>query len=190
MSLDLNQKRRQRRLIGLACGIALAICAGTAVEEHGRARSAAKAASAQLAEARSMVKDIERLRNRPRIAALYEESPGEIAKRVSQAIRSAEIAPGDLLQVQPLAPIRVPRSQYVRRSTIIELGNVSLPQLTAFAHELENEQLGTVVDRLSLVEPQTPERSTSDRSRQTGKERWNGEVTLTQTIFSPTVQER
>lgn len=177
-TVSIRTHRSRRLLIGL-CLIIPAILAGLCFQTMSAAVRRLDAAQKDLAASREMVADIQRLRHRPRIAALSEESPGEITERVSQAMKSAELPAASLIQVQPQPASRINRSQYLLRSTQVEISDATLEQFIRFAMSLGDDRQGMVVRSLDLTEP---------RSASAAEERWNAEITLTQTIFSPTIR--
>jgi len=174
-----TQSRSSRRLLTVLALAIPAILAGLAWQAVSAAGQRLETARQDLESSREMVADITRLRRQPRIAALSEESPGEITERVSQAMQQASLPATALLQVQPQPAVRFNRSQYLLRSTQVELREVTLQQIVRFCVSLADASQGMVIRDLNLTEP---------RSAGVAEERWNAEITLTQTIFSPTIR--
>ncbi len=169
-----------RRLTGLLAlmGLLLAVFAGFGFQSMQAARRQLDQSFEDLQEARSLVADIQRLRQQPRVASLEVEPPSQIAVRVSAALQAAEIPTASLIRVDPQPAVRQGRSPYQLRATQIELQEVSLEQVIRFAHHLGDERQGMTVRDLFLSEPRTESAS---------GEVWDAEVTLTQMIFSPTI---
>lgn len=171
--------RRSSRVLAGLLVLGPAVLAGWAYQSLRVASGSVQTAEADLSECRQLIADIERLRQRPRVAALDEETPSAITNRVSQSIRAASLPTTALIRVEPQAPVRVNRTQYMLRSTRIELSDVSLEQLVRFADALGDVEQGMIVRSLILTEP---------RSQASSPERWMAEITLTQSIFSPTIR--
>lgn len=179
MTLNLSRQRRSSRVLTLLTGLSLAVSAGYGFSAMRAAARQVNEAEADLAGCRRMIAEIERMREQPRIASLEVEPPSRIAEQVSAAVDAGGLPPESLIRVEPQAPVRVGRSQYQVRATTVELEDATLEQIVRLAHHLSDAQEGLTVRDLVLSEPRT-----SDPSQ----ERWRAEVTLTQMIFSPTIQ--
>ena len=175
----LNSMRSPSRRLTAAFLLVSAVLAGGAFQSWRSALRRVDAAEADLKTCREIVEDIERLRVRPRVAAIEQETSSAMTNRVSQSMQVAAL-PGDaLVRVEPQAPIRINRTQYRSRSTRIELADVSLEEVVRFADSLSDREQGLRVESLILSEP---------FSESGSAELWMAEITLTQTIFSPTIR--
>lgn len=173
----MNQTLRNRIWVGTT----LVLLSMYAVLSASGARTAADQlaqAEADLAEVSTKLARIQRLQRAPSVAALEIESPSEIANRVEAARQSARLPQSALLKEQPLAPVRIDRSDFELRATRIELAAATLPQIVAFCEALRDESTGTVVRDIMLDEPQ-------NASAAVGGEKWEAQLVLTQMIFSP-----
>jgi Tfp pilus assembly protein PilE len=156
-----------------------AILAGATFRSWRSAIQRVEAADSDLSHSRQIAADIERLRVQPRVAAIDQETSSAITRRVSQSMQASSVPQDALIRVEPQTPIRINRTQYMSRSTRIELADVSLEQVIQFAHSLGDREQGLVVQSLLLSEP---------LSESGSAEVWLAEITLTQTIFSPTIR--
>ena len=171
---------RQRGRIYLAAAFAvLAIYAALSV---GQARSAADRldeARDGLAEVTAKLRELQRLRDSPKVAALRLESPAEITGRIARAGEVAGLPQSALLKVGPQEPRRLQRSDFKVRATEIDLAAHDLPTIIAFCDALRDESTGTRVRDLTLTAPGTDAAGAN-------RELWEAQLVLTQIIYSPT----
>ena len=133
-------------------------------------------ANEELKEAQRMTRDIQRLKNAPRIASLEMESPDEISNRVTAAIRTVNSRTAKLQRLDPQQPIRAGRSEYQTRATEIEIDNIRLAELARFAQRLVQSGQGLEVRDIILSEPTSGSKTA---------ETWLARLTVTQIIYSP-----
>ena len=188
--------RRSPLVAGLLLALAAALAIGWAWERRAAAADAARQAATEADEAERIAADFRAMRDVPVVAAVTQQSPREIADRVAAAMAAAELPDGVLRRVQPSPqPVRVPDTDYVVRTTQIELDGVTLEGVVRFGQALEDASQGMVIRRLRLLTPLTvgevgPASDAAAAAASAGgdgDERWIVELTLTQTIFSPTV---
>ena len=189
-----------RRLWLLAAlPLAAVLLAATAFQERQRAASERRSLAESVVETQRLAATLRRLEAASTPSAAAAASPDEISNRVQAAQTAAGIDEVALREVQNPEPTRVGRTDFVQRATRIELREVTLPQVAAFAIALEDDAAGLVARRLRLTTPRSQSatggvrRSTPtppDGQAVDADERWNAELTLTQTIRSPTVRER
>ncbi|NND99086.1 MAG: hypothetical protein HKN47_17350 [Pirellulaceae bacterium] len=130
-----------------------------------------------LADAHRMTADIQRLKYAPRIASLEMESPDEISKRVTSALRKLKSSTVRLQRVDPQQPIRIAKTEYQMRATDVELENIQLHEMAQFVSEIVESGQGLEVRDIVLSLPRVASKAT---------ETWSARLTLTQVIFSPT----
>lgn len=173
-----KEMMRRRWLIAIALGM-LGVYAVLSVREARSAATRLDQARADLAEVSLKLTEIDRLRAAPKVAALRLESPAEIANRVSAAREAAGLPQSALLKEQPLDPVRIDRSDFELRATMIDLSAASLPQIMAFCQALRDEETGTTVRDITLREARLGANGGDG-------EEWVAQLVLTQMIFSPT----
>jgi len=137
------------------------------------------AASRDVDECRKLVAEIATLQQLPQFAALEADSSTVIGQRIEHANKTAQLPAESLIRIQPQAPFRLGNSEYRLWPTRLELKQVTLEQVTTFAHSLVDEERGLTVRDLRLW-------TTSSESIAGIGETWSAEITLTQVTFSPT----
>ena len=149
------------------------------------------------------VAELTRLTQGGPVAATAEASPGEIAERVATARRAVGLSEVVIREVQPSPAVRVGTSDYLQRSTRLDLRGVTLAELAAFVAAIEDESASLVASSVHLTpprgrtgraaEPAGSELPNDGRPAITADsgvaEQWNVELTLTQTIVSPMVAD-
>ncbi len=134
-------------------------------------------ASADLAECQRLSADIKQMKSLPTFAALEADSPRRTAERIESAVDQAALPETALVRIQPQSPYRIGNSTYRIWPTRLELKQVTLAQITAFAHALSHADEGLAVRDLRVWYP--------GREDDKGPEIWSAEITLTQLAFSP-----
>lgn len=177
MNATAKETTRQRGLVALALVI-LGVYALLSVNDALAAAGRLSQARGDLLEVSQKLAEMERLQMAPKVAALQLESPAEITNRVSAARESAGLPQSSLMKEQPLDPVRIDRSDFELRATMIDLSAATLPQIIAFCDALRDEDTGTIVRDITLNEP----RNSADGGKQ---EKWVAQLVLTQMIFSP-----
>ena len=177
MKTTRTESTRTRILVCIALGI-LAIYAGLSVRAANSAADRLAQAKGDLAEIAGKLSEMERLKRAPKVAALQLESPAEIANRIASARQAAGLPQSALMKEQPLDPVRIDRSDFELRATSIDLAASTLPKIMAFCDALRDDETGTVVRDITLLEPQTVAGGGSE-------EKWVAQLVLTQMIFSP-----
>jgi hypothetical protein len=175
--MNAKNATRGRLLIALALGI-LAVYAFFSVLDARAAQSLLAEARGDLAEVKSKLADIDRLKRAPKVAALQLESPAEITNRIAAALQVAGLSKSNLLKEEPLDPQRIQRTDFDQRITMIDLTPATLPQIIKFCDALRDEETGTIVRDITLTEPQGGANGGVE-------EKWETELVLTQMIFSP-----
>ena len=149
------------------------------------------------------VAELERLTGQAPVVAAVEASPGEIAERIAAARREIGLPEAVLREVQPSPAVRIGTSDYLQRSTRLDLRGVTLAELAAFVAAVEDESASLVASAVHLTtprrrvvaaaEPAGPSASNGGgpaiAADSPDAERWNAELTLTQTIVSPIVAD-
>ena len=130
----------------------------------------------ELAEAQRMTSDIGRLKEAPRLAALSVEPPDEMSRRVTTALQATDAKRAALQSINPEQPIRVGKTEYQTRATVIEIDQIELTELARFAHELVQNSQGLEVRDILLSEPRQPSKT---------RETWLASLTVSQMIYSP-----
>ncbi|MFK8115060.1 MAG: hypothetical protein AB8B91_22860 [Rubripirellula sp.] len=181
-----KRTQRLRLLIGLMIGM-LAVYAAFSVMAARDAQQRLSRAWDNLRETDVKLKEIEQLKNVPRVASLNLESPGDIAKRIDSALKAAGLGP-ELLNQNPDAPQPIQKTDYQLRSTTIDLAACTMPQIVKFCDALHDVETGSVVRDIILTAPPVVEsgrQNASTRAKRGGQEKWEAQLTLTQMIFSP-----
>ncbi|TWT52717.1 hypothetical protein Pla22_03430 [Rubripirellula amarantea] len=179
----MNPITRQRWLFLIAMAI-LAFYAMLSVGASRRAAQRLATAQSDLVETKEKLRDVERLKTAPKVAALQLEAPAEITNRISAAREVAGLPQSSLLRQEPQEPQRIGRSDFEQRSTTITLSALTMKQIIEFCDALRDEQTGTIVRDLTLSNAQTRQ----SKQNNGGPEKWEAEMTLTQMIFSPKSQ--
>lgn len=174
----------RNRSLGKLLALAAVIAVVGAFQLFGSSAAVGSAAVAQarrdVAEARDLAGKIARLQTRERVASLEVQPPGETIRRVDEALETAGLsARRTLVRVQPQPPVPVDGTDYLLRTTRIELKQAPLDRIARFARALEGP--GMTVRQLRLVEP----RAAAASGGTGGPELWTADLTLTQTIFAP-----
>jgi hypothetical protein len=128
-----------------------------------------------LRELRQKLREIERVSDAPRVAALDLESPDRIVNRINAALITAGMKETVLANQTPSEPQRIGQSDFKLRRVEIKLNPATVTQIAAFCDALKDESTGSVVRDLQLFDP----------TRADGRETWMSQMTLTQVIFSP-----
>ena len=166
-----------RRRQTVAIGLLLAMLVGGVVWSVdwmlGR-RQAARYAAEDMASCRELARDIESLRQKPKVAATEAMGAGELGQRIQAASRQANMGEASIEGIYPQPPHRVGESPYVQKPTALALRGVSLPQLAAFLYHLSADG-GLSVRDLRLRSPH------SDAAQDT----WDAEVTVTVLVYAP-----
>jgi hypothetical protein len=129
-------------------------------------------------EVSELLRQIQRFRQTPKVAALQLESPAEITNRIARALQAAGLSESSLMKEEPSDPQRLQQTDFEVRSTVIELAPAGLPQILRFCEALRDPETGTMVRDLVLSPPR-------DQENDRGQERWKSQMVLTQMIFSP-----
>ena len=181
--------------------VILLLLAALAVSSFREMRDAAEAAAVTAREdadeAERLARDFRTLQTVPVVAAVTADTEREINQRVETARTAAGLSTAAIGDVRPQRqPAGVVGTDYATRSTQIELAGVTLAEVVAFATALENASEGARVRRLQLAapldeaaEPAEAAAAVATSADAAAPERWNAELSLTQTIYSPTVPE-
>lgn len=168
-------RKPQVQIFILTCACLLALY--TSWSFYIAAKSEASSAYDSLHECQTIVNEMERFKNAPRIASLEVEPPDRIAARITSAAERAELSPLNFQSIDPQAASQIENSAYRIRPTNIILQNATLPQIASFIMHLEDADTGTFVRDLTLRR--------SDAISGNDSELWNVRMTLTQVIYSP-----
>ncbi|MEM9588663.1 MAG: hypothetical protein AAGA03_15385 [Planctomycetota bacterium] len=177
-----DQASTQRRRAWLFAGL-MVVIGIYAVLSVFDARAAARRlsdATVDLDEMEQKLASIQRLQQKPSIAALDLESPAEVSQRVLRARESAKLPEAAILQLIPSSPVRVDRSDFKMRSTSIQVRATTLERVLQFCDALRDDQTGLMVRDLVLTQPRS--------ARGGGADVWECELVLTQMIYSPKSQ--
>lgn len=143
--------------------------------------NAARLSSAQenLHACRQLAAAIQTAKQTPHRARLETRSLDDLGMAIESAAASAQLARERVLCIDPQAPKRLGKTDYMEQATEVELTEVTLPQVVNFIYEVggRDEQLRT--DTLRLRMPHVSTESTTD-------ELWLADVILTQRIYAPT----
>ena len=175
--MSINQVQRQRLWVAIAIGI-LSVYALFSLGDVSSATNRLREASEDLAETKLKLSAIDRLSNAPRIASLDLESPAEISRRISAALRQAGLPSSTVMDTTPGQPQRIGQSDFKLRATAIKLAPITLQAFISFCDALHDEETGSVIRDITLSEP-------SNRLGGATQEKWEIQMTLTQMIFSP-----
>jgi len=158
------------------------LLAGCAVASYSVMRSRADRfdrAAKSVQRCQELIDKIQRLKTAPKLAALKADSSTGLSERIELARDTIGIPQSSLIRIEHQPAVRLGRSQYRVTPTRVELKDVTLRELVQLAHSLADESNGLTVRDLAF----------SRGNRQdTPVERWEGEFTLTQLIFSPTTR--
>lgn len=174
----MTPRRRQTLAIGLLLAILIGGVGWSVDWMFGR-RQAARQAGEDLASCRELAREIESLRQKPRMAATEPMAAGELGQRIQAASRQASMGEAAIEGIYPQPPRRMGDSPYVQKPTALALRGVSLPQLAAFLYYLGADG-GLSVRDLRLRSPH------SDAAQDT----WDAEVTVTVLVYTPAAKGR
>lgn len=130
-------------------------------------------ATARLEECQASVQEIDRLNQKPRVAALVADTAGDINRRINTACEVSGLVAKNVVN---LALPEEAGSEYSRRNTTLIIEAATLAKLVLFAQAIEDTEAGLSIKSLKLT-PSSP--------RTTTEEQWTANLTLTQLIFSP-----
>jgi hypothetical protein len=136
-------------------------------------------AATSVVRCQELIEKIQRLKIAPKLAALEADSSTGLSERIEAARDSVGIPQSSLIRIEHQPAVRLGRSQYRITPTRVELKDVTLQDLVRMAHSLADETNGLTVRDLAF--------SRGNR-RDLPVERWEGEFTLTQLVFSPTTR--
>ena len=139
------------------------------------ARDGALYASGSLVRASEQALAIEELLRSPRKAVGEELGLTEFARAVEEAAEGAGVSPQQVVRIEPEPPSRAGESEYLRKSTRVELRRVTLTSLLRFTRGMHEAREGIFLRDIRLQAPH------SERL----KDSWNTELTLSYLIFSP-----
>jgi hypothetical protein len=174
-----DRELRSRRLLAGCLGLSLLLIALWSFGTLADAKAGAVAANEDLAECRALVDSIEKLTDQPRLVALESSSQNSVSAQVESTVQSVGLSPDVLRFVDQQQPERIGETEYVTQATRIEIEQATLRQILQLARELEAGNAGYRVRDLLL---------TVNESTQPGRELWDVEAVLTQTVFSPTTR--
>ena len=172
----MNASRPQLLAVAVNSGLVVLLVVSTAHLVH--KRGAAQAAASNHEKCRQLAERIEALQAVPAQSSLHRRSSRDLALKVEQAARIAEIGPKTIVRINPQASHRVGKSSYLQQPTNIEIRQVSTEQLAKFLQELSAADSGLQTTSLRLTAP----RLLSDDQQ---PETWTVEVVLTHVFFSP-----
>lgn len=159
---------------------------------YSNARDAASKSHRDVRQVSQWQQDIQRARNRPRIASASRETPDTVSRQVTEALTQAGVDSRKLLAIDPQPAVRIPRSDYQESLTLIRLRNLTLEEILDLCGRLASSQNGLTVRDLSLTPGQigavqATSAAAPARSASVGDnpERWDIRMTLTQLVFSP-----
>jgi type II secretory pathway pseudopilin PulG len=141
------------------------------------------AARENLHTCRQLATAIQAAKQTPHRARLETGSLDDLSTAIENAAASAQLARERVLRIDPQAPKRLGKTDYMEQATEVELTEVTLPQIINFIYEVggRDEQLRT--DTLRLRMPHVSTESTTE-------ELWLADVILTQRIYAPTTPHR
>lgn len=171
----MNVSRPQFLAVAAHSGLVVLLIVSTVHLLH--QRNAAVAAAFNYEKCKQLAARIEDLQAVPAHSSLHRRSSQDLALKVEQAARIAEIGQNTIVRINPQASHRVGKSSYLQQPTSIEIRQVSTEQLAKFLQELSSADSGLQPTSLRLTAP----RILSDQQRET----WTVEVVLTHVFFSP-----
>lgn len=172
----MNVSRRQLLAVALYSGLVVLLIVSAA--HMLRQKSAAAAAAFNHQKCKRLAAQLEALQAAPTHSSLRRRSSEDLASKVEQAARVAEISPDAIVRINPQASHRVGKSSYLQQPTSVEIRQVSTEQLAKFLQELSSADSGLQATSLRLTAPRTV---SGDQQRET----WTVEVVLTHVFFSP-----
>lgn len=172
-----DREMRSRRMLVGVVGLALLLIAFWSYATMSEAKAEAAAANSDLAECRAMVGSIKQLNDQPGLVALEASSQAGVSEQVAAIVNGVGLDSNALRTVEPLQSQRISKSQYVNRPTRITIENATLRQILQLTRDLEAKTAGFRVRDLVL---------TIGENSGSGRELWDAEAVLTQTVFSPT----
>ncbi|MFK7819924.1 MAG: hypothetical protein AB8G99_14475 [Planctomycetaceae bacterium] len=173
-----REQRSQQLLIG-SVGVFLLLIAMWSYGQMSNAKAGATTANEDLAECRALVESIEKLNDQPKLVALESSSQNSVSAQVEETVGAVGLPAEVLRFVEMQKPERIGKSAYVNQATRIEIERTSLRQILQLARNLEAGNAGYRVRDLYLT--------VNDDARP-GRELWDAEAVLTQTVFSPTTR--
>lgn len=139
----------------------------------------AELASERLVTCRNQSQEILQIRDKPAFAATQIEDVPHLMERIFRARTISQIDETAVDLVDPRSPVRVQDSPYLLRTVKVDLRRVQLAQVAHFSQVAADLPAGLWITDLRLT-PVRLEESVGE------PELWNAELTLTQTVFSPT----
>lgn len=171
--------RRMTMLLGVLAAM-LAVVAGYSVLELLAARNAALACERDVADCRTLIRQIDAHRRRPSVAAEREKEPDEISGPIERAARAAGIASERLVRIVPEPGRRLASTPYVEKPVQVTLKNVPIRQIVGLLDAVTTAQAGLEARSIRLTAPQPEDAGDS----------WNVELTLGYLVFEPIRDQR
>jgi hypothetical protein len=157
--------------------VGLSIAAFWLYGELGRAHREAVEAATSANTCQEFSSRIIELKKKPELISGKMSSTAQIAQAVETAMQEAEIPAEKLVRIEPRSAVRFEKTPFLQQPSHLELREVTLAQLIRFLHILSTRNRLETTD-LRIHAP----RSAASES---GPERWNAELVLTNTLYFP-----
>jgi len=137
------------------------------------------AAMDNLRSCEQLAEEIGNAQRSPQRASLQTWSQDDLGTAVESAAADAQLARDRVLRIDPQAPKRIGKTDYLEQATEVELLAVTLRQLVDFLFVVASNDDQLEIDTLRMRVPH----ETNDSA---GPETWLADVVLTQRIYAPT----
>lgn len=143
---------------------------------------AARVEAENLRVCRELADRVKKMRQRPAQTGTEARSATALALQIENSAKTANIPQAQIVQIDPQPARRLGSSPYKEQPTRVELRDVGMSQLILFIDGLLAGQPGADLAELRLS---ASEGSNAPAASGGTSERWEAELVLTDTFFSP-----
>lgn len=170
----MNPQHRTRVLLSCVGGLLLA-GAVISYTQLAKATSHADRARAQRDTVEQALREIDTMRGKPELASIDSERSAQLSRHIETIAGQAGIAHIQIERVQHQPPRRINGGPYLRQPTQVLLRQVTLPQLLALLHDLDQTGQTLQLDDLRLIAPHD----------QLVGDQWRAEFTVSYLVYEP-----
>ncbi len=185
-----DRELRSRRLLVGTVTVSLVLMAVYSWFHLASARAEASQARQTLGDCETLIEAIRTLGKKPTKVLTQSNTDETIGEMVAEAIEVTRLPRGVLKSVKPAETERIGRTDYQNSKHRIIVECVTLQQILQVVQNLESRAAGTPNGSTEGAETAGLRvrdlTLTVNETSQPGRELWNAEAVLTQTVYSPT----
>lgn len=160
-------------------GLALSVSLGANAWWYHRETTRQDAALENLAVCQELARQIAAAQNAPQRASIATWSQDDLGTAIETAATDAQLSRDRVLRIDPQAPRRLGKSDYLEQATEVEFSAVTLRQLVEFLFAVQGRDDQLEIGTLRLRVPH-------GKADAECPETWLADVVLTQRIYAPT----